>query len=97
MSIERFAMHLGIYYEPETILDDFTQWLTQGEEGVMRAWWAQISDTSFTDHRIAARCDETAQQMAEADRRRAAWEAPVERRLDRYEDFVQWTVASEHA
>ncbi|KAL8226358.1 hypothetical protein R6Q57_016190 [Mikania cordata] len=23
MSIERFAVHLGIYYEPETVLDDF--------------------------------------------------------------------------
>ncbi|KAL8196389.1 hypothetical protein R6Q57_024684 [Mikania cordata] len=22
-SIERFAVHLGIYYEPETVLDDF--------------------------------------------------------------------------
>ncbi|KAL8195505.1 hypothetical protein R6Q57_025908 [Mikania cordata] len=28
---------------------------------------------------------------------RAAWEARVERRLDRLEDLVQWTVASEHA
>ncbi|KAL8197849.1 hypothetical protein R6Q57_030137 [Mikania cordata] len=35
MSIERFAVHLGIYYEPETVLDDFGQGLTQGEEGVM--------------------------------------------------------------
>ncbi|KAD2805176.1 hypothetical protein E3N88_38553 [Mikania micrantha] len=41
MSIERFAVHLGIYYEPETVRDDFTQGLTQGEEGVMRAWWSQ--------------------------------------------------------
>ncbi|KAL8208863.1 hypothetical protein R6Q57_008275 [Mikania cordata] len=54
MSIERFAVHLGIYYEPETVLDDFGQGLTQGEEGVMRAWWAQISDTSFTGHRVRA-------------------------------------------
>ncbi|KAL8231057.1 hypothetical protein R6Q57_000835 [Mikania cordata] len=38
MSIERFAVHLGIYYESETVLDDFAQGLTQGEEGVMRAW-----------------------------------------------------------
>ncbi|KAD5803468.1 hypothetical protein E3N88_14828 [Mikania micrantha] len=37
-------------------------------------------------HQIAARCDETAQRMAR-----------IERRLDRYEDLVQWTVASEHA
>ncbi|KAD7476979.1 hypothetical protein E3N88_00115 [Mikania micrantha] len=37
---------------------------------------------------IAARCDETAQQMAEAGRRRAASEARVERRLDRYEDLL---------
>ncbi|KAD3336863.1 hypothetical protein E3N88_32382 [Mikania micrantha] len=37
-------------------------------------------------HQIAARCDETTQRMAR-----------VERRLDRYEDLVQWTVASEHA
>ncbi|KAL8210981.1 hypothetical protein R6Q57_005418 [Mikania cordata] len=50
MSIERLAMHLGIYYKPETVLDDFAQGLTQGEEGVMRAWWAQISDTPFTGH-----------------------------------------------
>ncbi|KAD3337591.1 hypothetical protein E3N88_33111 [Mikania micrantha] len=33
MSIERFAVHLGIYYEPETVRDDFAQGLTQGEEG----------------------------------------------------------------
>ncbi|KAD3641785.1 hypothetical protein E3N88_31009 [Mikania micrantha] len=37
MSIERFTVHLGIYYEPETVRDDFAQGLTQGEEGVMRA------------------------------------------------------------
>ncbi|KAD4178684.1 hypothetical protein E3N88_27275 [Mikania micrantha] len=37
-------------------------------------------------HQIAARCDETAQRMAR-----------IKRRLDRYEDLVQWTVASEHA
>ncbi|KAL8225729.1 hypothetical protein R6Q57_018286 [Mikania cordata] len=37
-------------------------------------------------HHIAARCDETARQMAR-----------LERRLDRYEDLVQWTVPSEHA
>ncbi|KAL8196488.1 hypothetical protein R6Q57_024783 [Mikania cordata] len=54
MSIERFAVHLGNYYEPETVRDDFTQGLTQGEEGVMRAWWAQISDTPFTGHRVRA-------------------------------------------
>ncbi|KAL8227844.1 hypothetical protein R6Q57_015428 [Mikania cordata] len=48
-------------------------------------------------HQIAARCDETAQQIAESDRYRAAWEARVERRLDRYEDLVQWAIASEHA
>ncbi|KAD3069312.1 hypothetical protein E3N88_37192 [Mikania micrantha] len=48
MSIERFAVHLGIYYEPETVRDDFTQAPTQGEEGVMRAWWSQVSDTPFT-------------------------------------------------
>ncbi|KAL8217764.1 hypothetical protein R6Q57_021137 [Mikania cordata] len=30
MSIERFAIHLGIYYEPETVLDDFGLGLTQG-------------------------------------------------------------------
>ncbi|KAL8227641.1 hypothetical protein R6Q57_015225 [Mikania cordata] len=34
MSIERFAVHLGIYYEPETVREDFTQGLTQGEEGL---------------------------------------------------------------
>ncbi|KAD4888480.1 hypothetical protein E3N88_20553 [Mikania micrantha] len=44
-------------------------------------------------HQIAARRDETAQQKVEADRCRAAWEARVKRRLDRYEDLVQWTVA----
>ncbi|KAL8205754.1 hypothetical protein R6Q57_009305 [Mikania cordata] len=54
MSIERFAVYLGIYYEPETVTDGFTQGLTQGEEGVMRAWWAQISDTPFTGHRVRA-------------------------------------------
>ncbi|KAL8231913.1 hypothetical protein R6Q57_001691 [Mikania cordata] len=54
MSIERFAVHLGIYYEPESVLDDFGQGLTQGEEGVMRAWWAQISETPFTGHRVRA-------------------------------------------
>ncbi|KAL8200685.1 hypothetical protein R6Q57_012024 [Mikania cordata] len=52
MSIERFAVHLGIYYEPGTVREDFTQGLTQGEDGVMRAWWAQISDTPFTGHRV---------------------------------------------
>ncbi|KAL8213822.1 hypothetical protein R6Q57_003271 [Mikania cordata] len=52
MSIERFAVHLGIYYDLETVLDDFEQGLTQGEEVVMRAWWAHISDTSFTGHRV---------------------------------------------
>ncbi|KAD6119300.1 hypothetical protein E3N88_10571 [Mikania micrantha] len=41
MSIERFAVYLGIYYEPETVRDDFAQAPTQGEEGVMRAWWSQ--------------------------------------------------------
>ncbi|KAL8211179.1 hypothetical protein R6Q57_005616 [Mikania cordata] len=54
ISIERFAVHLGIYYEPETVRDAFTQGLTQGEDGVMRAWWAQISDTPFTGHRLRA-------------------------------------------
>ncbi|KAL8215881.1 hypothetical protein R6Q57_022718 [Mikania cordata] len=54
MSIERFAVHLGIYYEPETVRDDFTHGLMQGEEGVMRAWCAQISDTPFTGHRVQA-------------------------------------------
>ncbi|KAL8223736.1 hypothetical protein R6Q57_019211 [Mikania cordata] len=28
--------------------------LTQGKEGVMRAWWVQISDTPFTGHRVRA-------------------------------------------
>ncbi|KAL8196485.1 hypothetical protein R6Q57_024780 [Mikania cordata] len=54
MSIERFAVHLGIYYEPETVLDDFGQGLTEGEEGVMSAWWAQISETPFPGHRVRA-------------------------------------------
>ncbi|KAL8215705.1 hypothetical protein R6Q57_022542 [Mikania cordata] len=54
MSIERFVVQLGIYYEPETVLDDFGQRLTHGEEGVMRAWWAQISETPFTGHRVRA-------------------------------------------
>ncbi|KAL8211138.1 hypothetical protein R6Q57_005575 [Mikania cordata] len=40
MSIEWFVVQLGIYYEPETVRDAFTQGLTQGEDGVMRAWWA---------------------------------------------------------
>ncbi|KAL8232845.1 hypothetical protein R6Q57_002623 [Mikania cordata] len=54
MSIELFAVHLGIYYEPETVLDDLGQGLTQGEEGVMRDWWAQIFETPFTGHRVRA-------------------------------------------
>ncbi|KAL8200322.1 hypothetical protein R6Q57_011661 [Mikania cordata] len=33
MSIERFAVHLGIYYEPETVSDGFKQGLTQGGGG----------------------------------------------------------------
>ncbi|KAL8226571.1 hypothetical protein R6Q57_016403 [Mikania cordata] len=33
MSIERFAVHLGIYYKPETVLDDFAEGLTQGRRG----------------------------------------------------------------
>ncbi|KAL8211377.1 hypothetical protein R6Q57_005814 [Mikania cordata] len=33
MSIERFAEHLRIYYEQETVRDDFTQGLTQGGGG----------------------------------------------------------------
>ncbi|KAL8210884.1 hypothetical protein R6Q57_005321 [Mikania cordata] len=37
-------------------------------------------------YHIATRCDETARQMAR-----------LERRLDLYEDLVQWTIASEHA
>ncbi|KAL8201902.1 hypothetical protein R6Q57_011049 [Mikania cordata] len=54
MSIERFVVHLGIYYEPETVRDDFAQGLTQAELVVMRAWWARISDTPFTGHRVRA-------------------------------------------
>ncbi|KAL8260476.1 hypothetical protein R6Q59_028429 [Mikania micrantha] len=54
MSIELFAVPLGIYYESETMTDAFTQGLTQGEDGVMRVWWPQISDTSFTGHRLRA-------------------------------------------
>ncbi|KAL8231200.1 hypothetical protein R6Q57_000978 [Mikania cordata] len=54
MSIERFTVYLGIYYEPETVTDGFAQGLTQGEEGVMRPRWAQISDTPFTGHRVRA-------------------------------------------
>ncbi|KAL8208589.1 hypothetical protein R6Q57_008001 [Mikania cordata] len=54
ISIERFVVQLGIYYETETVCDDFTQGLTQGEEGVMRAWWAQIYDTPFTGPRVRA-------------------------------------------
>ncbi|KAL8201806.1 hypothetical protein R6Q57_010953 [Mikania cordata] len=51
MSIERFAELLGIYYEPETITEAFIQGLTQGEDGVMREWWPQISSTEFHNHR----------------------------------------------
>ncbi|KAL8222993.1 hypothetical protein R6Q57_020392 [Mikania cordata] len=54
MSIERFSVHLGIYYESETVRDNFTQGLTQGEDEVMRVWWAPISDTPFTGHRLRA-------------------------------------------
>ncbi|KAL8230407.1 hypothetical protein R6Q57_000185 [Mikania cordata] len=32
MSIERLAVHLGIYYEPETVLDDFGQGSGQSQE-----------------------------------------------------------------
>ncbi|KAL8224123.1 hypothetical protein R6Q57_019598 [Mikania cordata] len=53
-SIERFAVYFGIYYEPETVTDGFAQGLAQGEEGVMRAWWAQISDTPFTGNQVRA-------------------------------------------
>ncbi|KAL8236964.1 hypothetical protein R6Q59_018045 [Mikania micrantha] len=53
-SIERFVVQLGLYYEPETVREEFIQGLTQGEEGVMRAWWAQISYTPFTGHRVRA-------------------------------------------
>ncbi|KAL8200425.1 hypothetical protein R6Q57_011764 [Mikania cordata] len=54
ISIKQFAVHLGIYCEPNTVSDDFAHGLTQGEDGVMRAWWAQISDTPFTGHRVRA-------------------------------------------
>ncbi|KAL8214004.1 hypothetical protein R6Q57_003453 [Mikania cordata] len=54
MFIERFAVHLSIYYELENVSDDFAHGLTQGEEGVIRAWWAQISNTPFTGHRVRA-------------------------------------------
>ncbi|KAD7478938.1 hypothetical protein E3N88_02074 [Mikania micrantha] len=37
MSIERFVVLLGIYYEPKTVTDAFIQGLMQGEDGVMRA------------------------------------------------------------
>ncbi|KAL8208316.1 hypothetical protein R6Q57_007728 [Mikania cordata] len=33
MSIERFAVHLGIYYKPKTVLDNFAEGLTQGRRG----------------------------------------------------------------
>ncbi|KAD3338484.1 hypothetical protein E3N88_34005 [Mikania micrantha] len=52
MSIERFAVYLGIYYEPETVRDDFAQAPTQGEEGVMRAWWSQPHRSSTSPHRL---------------------------------------------
>ncbi|KAL8197986.1 hypothetical protein R6Q57_029992 [Mikania cordata] len=53
-SIERFVVHLGIYYEPKTMSDDFAHGLAQGKDVVMRVWWAQISDTPFTGHRVRA-------------------------------------------
>ncbi|KAL8200260.1 hypothetical protein R6Q57_011599 [Mikania cordata] len=43
MTIERFFVMIDIYYEPETVTDAFVQGLAQGEVGVMRAWWPQIS------------------------------------------------------
>ncbi|KAD4385330.1 hypothetical protein E3N88_25498 [Mikania micrantha] len=52
MLIEQFAVLLGLYYEPETVTEAFTQGLTQGEDGMMRAWWPQISNTPFTGHRL---------------------------------------------
>ncbi|KAC9910478.1 hypothetical protein E3N88_45091 [Mikania micrantha] len=125
MSIEQFAVHLGIYYEPETVRDDFIQGPHRSSSyrssssslrTMVRCWNPSRFGRSQFNHRreesspqhpphvyravrltepleallhqIAARCDEMAQ---------AAWEARVERRLDRYEDLVQWTVASEHA
>ncbi|KAD4179970.1 hypothetical protein E3N88_28561 [Mikania micrantha] len=44
-------------------------------------------------HRLPAQSDEILQDT----RRRPTWETRVERRLDRLEDVVQWTVALEHA
>ncbi|KAL8209131.1 hypothetical protein R6Q57_008543 [Mikania cordata] len=54
MTIEWIAVLLCIYYELKTVTDAFTQGLTQGEDGMMRAWWSQISDTPFTSHRLRA-------------------------------------------
>ncbi|KAD6794570.1 hypothetical protein E3N88_05466 [Mikania micrantha] len=125
MSIEQFAVHLGIYYEPETVRDDFIQGPHRSSSyrssssslrTMVRCWNPSRFGRSQFNHRreesspqhpphvyravrltepleallhqIAVRCDEMAQ---------AAWKARVERRLDRYEDLVQWTVASEHA
>ncbi|KAL8265396.1 hypothetical protein R6Q59_023526 [Mikania micrantha] len=54
MVIERFVVLLGIYYKPETVTDVFVQGQTQGEDGVMRAWWPQISTAQFRSHRVHA-------------------------------------------
>ncbi|KAL8231834.1 hypothetical protein R6Q57_001612 [Mikania cordata] len=56
MLIERFDMLLGVYYELEIVTNAFTQGLTQGEDGVMRAWWPQISTTMFRSHRGMQSC-----------------------------------------
>ncbi|KAD4888296.1 hypothetical protein E3N88_20369 [Mikania micrantha] len=48
MSIERFAVQLGLYYESETVREDFIQGLTQGEEGLSWRLIAKI-DSSISD------------------------------------------------
>ncbi|KAL8211220.1 hypothetical protein R6Q57_005657, partial [Mikania cordata] len=40
------------YYEPEMVTDAFVQGRTQGEDGVMRAWWPQISIAPFRSHLV---------------------------------------------
>ncbi|KAL8214212.1 hypothetical protein R6Q57_003661 [Mikania cordata] len=57
MSIECFAVLLGIYHRLKTVTEDFTQSLTLGEDGVMRAWWpislpCRFSSTKFVLPRL---------------------------------------------
>ncbi|KAL8267693.1 hypothetical protein R6Q59_001491 [Mikania micrantha] len=112
MSIERFAVHLGRatlhgvlhYTKPPSTTDRSaghcgeaplspTSHTPEAWSTCFRICRRSSLALEALLHHVAAWCDE----MAQANRCRAAWETRVERRLDRLEDLVQWTVASEHA